>query len=396
VTDARAPVRVLMLNYEYPPIGGGTGMACRHLLGAYARTPLVQLDLVTSGVDARTTVERPAENIRIHRVPVAKRRLDYWRASELARWTVQAHRVASRLTRRQRFDLCHCWGGWPPGVIGYLLRRRLPYLVALRGSDVPHYNPRLEHLDSLVFERISRRVWGQARCVVAVGQQLRELALDVAPGLEIRLIPNGTDTTTFTPGRPDERFTVLFVGRLVSRKRPCDLLAAFSEVVARVPDARLVFVGGGPEDGALRAQTRELGLDGTVRFLGQTPYDELPALYRSAHVFVLPSLREGMPNVVLEAMTSGLPIVTTRAGAELLDGNGIEVPAEDPAALARAVVRYAGDPRLRIEHGLRSRELAESMSWDSVARWYAELYDELRRSPSSVTRQPTELDEEIR
>jgi L-malate glycosyltransferase len=396
VTDARAPVRVLMLNYEYPPIGGGTGMACRHLLGAFARTPLVQVDLVTSGVDARTPVERPAENIRIHRVPVAKRRLDYWRASELARWTVQAHRVASRLTRRERFDLCHCWGGWPPGVVGYLLRRRLPYLVALRGSDVPHYNPRLEHLDSLVFERISRRVWGRARCVVAVGQQLRELALDVAPGLEIRLIPNGTDTTTFTPGRPDERFTVLFVGRLVSRKRPCDLLTAFSEVVARVPDARLLFVGGGPEDEALREQTRELGLDGAVRFLGQTPYDELPALYRSAHVFVLPSLREGMPNVVLEAMTSGLPIVTTRAGAELLDGNGIEVTAEDPAALARAIVRYAADPRLRIEHGRRSRELAESMSWDSVARWYAELYDELLRSPASVTRQSTELDDEIR
>ena len=382
-----------MLNYEYPPIGGGTGIACRHLLEAYTRTGRVQVDLVTSGLVGQPTLEQLSHNVRIYRVPIPKERLDYWKASELARWTAGAGWLASRLTRRERFDLCHCWGGWPPGILGYLLRRRLPYLVALRGSDVPHYSVRLRHVDSVLFERISRRVWKSARGVVAVGRRLRELALEVTPEVDIRLIPNGTDTSAFTPGRPDERFTVLFVGRLVPRKRPGDLLEAFSAVVARVPEARLLYVGDGPERGRLEERRRELGLGKAVQLLGQMPYHELPRIFQRAHVLVLPSLREGMPNVVLEAMASGLPVVTTRAGAELLDGNGIQVPDGDPGAMAQAILRYAAEPSLRIEHGLRSRALAESASWDSVARWYLELYDELLGGTPSAAGQPAELGE---
>jgi glycosyltransferase involved in cell wall biosynthesis len=155
---------------------------------------------------------------------------------------------------REPFDLCHCWAGWPSGALGYELRRHQPYLVALRGSDVPGYSRRLSVLDPLVFRRISRRVWSRATAVVAVSEELRSLALRTSPDLDVTVIPNAADTRLFSPGGRPDLFTVLFVGRLVPRKRAFDALEGFRRLHAVVPSSRLVIVGEGPDAERLRSQ----------------------------------------------------------------------------------------------------------------------------------------------
>jgi glycosyltransferase involved in cell wall biosynthesis len=102
---------------------------------------------------------------------------------------------------------------------------------------------------------------------------------------------------------------------------------------------------------------------------------QLPDVYRQGTVFVLPALEEAMPNAVLEAMAAGLPIVTTDTGArELVDGNGFVVKQGHAAALRQALSRYVEDPELCVDHGARSRTLAESMSWEAAAEAYHEIY----------------------
>jgi glycosyltransferase involved in cell wall biosynthesis len=363
-----------MLNYEFPPIGGGTGIACRELLRALGPTGAVDVDLVTAGVGHTMESESLVPNVTVHRIPVGKGDLHFWRPAELLRWTRRARRLALSLTSEGDYDLCHCWAGWPPGLLGYGLRRRLPYLVALRGSDVPGYSPRLRLLDPLVFRHLSRLVWGRASAVVAVSDELCDLALRTVPELEAEVIPNAVDVGRFGPGPRPERFTVLFVGRLIPRKGAADLVDAFATVVDRVPDARLVVVGGGPEEPALRARAEGAGIGAAVSFLGQVPDDELPSIYRDASVFVLPSRREGMPNVLLEAMASSLPVVTTAPAGGLVDGNGVLVDVADPDGIAAALLDYAADENLRCAHGRRSREIAESSGWTEVARWYIRIY----------------------
>jgi glycosyltransferase involved in cell wall biosynthesis len=148
----------------------------------------------------------------------------------------------------------------------------------------------------------------------------------------------------------------------------------------------MVIVGEGPESEGLRSRCEAVGLGGSVTFMGNVARDDLPEIYRSASVCLVPSEREGMPNVLLEAMASGLPVVTTLAGAGLVAGNGVVVPLGDPRAIAGALVGYARDHALREAHGRRSRELAEATSWDSVGEWYLEIYRAIARRTASSPR----------
>ena len=109
-------VRVLMVCYEYPPLGGGIAAACSYLLAELARTDAVEVDLVTSGTQPQVERVDLAPHVRIHRLPVAKTDARFWRAREIAEWLWRALPYAGALARRQRFDIAHCWAGWPSGV----------------------------------------------------------------------------------------------------------------------------------------------------------------------------------------------------------------------------------------------------------------------------------------
>jgi glycosyltransferase involved in cell wall biosynthesis len=214
--------------------------------------------------------------------------------------------------------------------------------------------------------------------VVAVSEPLRELALQTRPDLSIDVIPNGVDLKRFAPSPERDPFSVLFVGRLIERKGAEDLVRAFGEIAAAHPAARLVIAGSGPERRALEELAgASVGAD-RIRFIGQVDREVLPDVYREAGVFVIPSSTEGMPNVMLEAMASGLPIVCTQAAAAgVIDGNGVLVEPGRPESIRVALERYFTDPGLSEVHARKSRELAESMSWSSVASWYREVYEGL-------------------
>jgi L-malate glycosyltransferase len=370
-----AGLRVLMLNYEHPPFGGGTGIACRQLLQTLVADRSVAVDLVTSGPGPEVQRQRLSDTVAIHRLPIRKRDRQLWRASELAAWTIKAFAYSRALIRAHRYDLCHCWGSWPAGVIGHAFRHRLPYIVGLRGSDVPGYNDRLRLLDPLVLRHLARRVWLEAERVLAVSDNLRELARRTGPDAVIEVARNGIDPERFRPGPSFGRADLLFVGRLIERKGVHHLIEAFARISGADPALALSIVGGGPERPRLEAMSRSLGLGSRIRFHGQLDLAGVAAAYRQAGILVLPALADALPNVVLEAMASGLAIVTTRTGAaEMIRANGIVVESADPAAISGAVQRYLNDRRLLEQHQRQSRTLAEAMPWSAVAASHVSIY----------------------
>jgi glycosyltransferase involved in cell wall biosynthesis len=131
------------------------------------------------------------------------------------------------------------------------------------------------------------------------------------------------------------------VGRLVPVKGISYLIAALPEIIRAVPSAQLVVVGDGPERDPLERQARHLGMAGQVRFVGWR--SDLERIYPDLDVVVLPSLREGTPVVLIEAMAAGRPVVATRVGGVpdvVADGDtGLLVPSRDPRALAEAVAK---------------------------------------------------------
>jgi glycosyltransferase involved in cell wall biosynthesis len=216
-----------------------------------------------------------------------------------------------------------------------------------------------------------------------------EALYGVAPG-KLRVVPEGIDAALWSDSGDGERdpYTVLCVARQYPRKRVADLIEAFRLVVDQLPhQARLVVIGDGPEHGALLAQVARLGLEEQVNLLGALPDDaEVRAWYRRCALFCLPSIQEGFGIVFLEAMASGLPVVSTTATAipEVVPHGraGLLVPPRDPEALAQALLTLLGDEELQARCRAFGREYVRPFSWDRVAEYFLAAVDpEAARSP---------------
>jgi glycosyltransferase involved in cell wall biosynthesis len=205
----------------------------------------------------------------------------------------------------------------------------------------------------------------------------------------IHYIPNFIDPEIFHPARPgekdrlkdrlgySEKTLVLYAGRLVARKGIGYLLEAWRDVSPEFPDSRLLLLGDGPLRQSLEAASFRLGIAGTARFAGRV--DNVPEYLRAADLFVLPSLQEGLPNALLEAMASGAPVVATRIGGVTdvvePDRTAILVEPGDPGKLAKGLGEMLGNPSFRI--GLADAALQRigvSFGLDSRSRRYRELY----------------------
>ncbi len=207
------------------------------------------------------------------------------------------------------------------------------------------------------------------------------------PAERLALVPEGIDLKLWQPSADPavlaalddgrEPYTVLCVARQYPRKRIVDLIDAFAMVSAREPRARLVVIGDGPEHAPLKERVQTLGLVESVNLLGALADDaEVRAWYGRASVFCLPSEQEGFGIVFLEAMASGLPVVSTTAAAipEVVpDGEvGLLVPPRDPAALATALLRLLQAPDLRARLRDAGRDHARRYGWDRVADRFLE------------------------
>lgn len=206
---------------------------------------------------------------------------------------------------------------YPLGQAALLAARRLglPLVIKLHGSDL------LLHKDNPAIAPILRRVLHQAAGVIAVSPNLAQeaRAQGVAPD-KIVVVPNGVDQERFTPqdraaarrklGLDCQGPLALFVGRLVPGKGVDQALNA----LAALPQARLLVVGEGPQGPALEAQARRLGLEGRVIWAGAQPHAAIPDYLGACDVLVLPSMSEGEPNVILEALAAGRPVVASRVG----------------------------------------------------------------------------------
>jgi glycosyltransferase involved in cell wall biosynthesis len=203
--------------------------------------------------------------------------------------------------------------------------------------------------------------------VVAASEQVagyarREFRL---PADRLTTIPNGVDLDRFRPRAPSARSGGPVIGctaRLHRKNDHASLLRAFARIAPARADARLLLVGRGPEEGRLRVLAERLGLSARIRFAGE--HADVAPFLGEMDLYVQPSVAEGMPNSILEAMAAGLPVVATAVGGTpevVVDGEtGLLVPPADPEALAAAMERCLEDPRITATFGRAGRARVEA------------------------------------
>ena len=389
-------MRVLLLNYEYPPFGGGAGVATEALARGLARRGMM-VEVITAGEEAAEHSELlwdgAAENeglLTVHRVAVKRVGVHQAGMRAALGYLRGALPLVRRRLRERPYDVVHFFFSLPTAaMLPFLDLGDTPVVVSLRGSDVPGYDPHQRGLERAhrVLRPLTRWIWRRATRVVAVCESLGRQAQQTLPGLAYSVIQNGVDLGRFHPrasGRaaPNPRIRCLAVSRLVERKGLDDLIRAFTKLERGRYE--LEIVGGGADEQPLRALTADLGLEDLVHFAGPLDRVRTAARYRDADIFTLPSWEEAFGNAFAEALASGLPVVGTNVGGipELVEHgrNGVLVPPRDATTLA-AAIRFLGErPRLRAEMGRRNRAHAEAnLSWERMTTRYLATYQGLRR-----------------
>ena len=292
--------------------------------------------------------------------------------------------MAMILQTRFPFDLIDAHYFYPDGVAAALLGRSLgkPVVITARGTDV-----------NLIADfRLPRRWirWAAARAagIVTVSEALRERLLELGlRGSPIEVLRNGVDLELFAPqdraaarralGLRADGPIVLSVSALV----PFKGLDLIIRAVAALKNASLLLVGDGPEGPALRHLAETLQLRKSVWFLGSMPQQRLAAVYSAADVLVLASAREGFPNVLLEALACGTPVVAAALGGgpEIVreGAAGRLVEERSPEALARAISELLADPPARAA----VRAYAQRFDWSPTTAGQIRMFKSILDRP---------------
>ncbi len=393
-------MRLLLLNYEYPPYGGGAGVATEALARTLASRG-VTVDVVTAGDTSECRTELLWDGdaadeglLNVHRVRCSRTSVHQASMRDAASYLLAALPLIRRLLRAEAYDAIHVFFSLPTGaLLPFLNLGTTPVIVSLRGSDVPGYdshNRGLEWAHALL-RPLTRWIWRRADRVVPVCGSLGLLAQRTLPSLHYTVIPNGVDLPRFHPrasrrSRRSGPVRCIAVARLVERKGLPDLIRAIGSLERG--GYELEIVGTGPDEVSLRELVASLRLEGLVKFSGSLDRATVARRYREADLFTLASIEEAFGNVFAEAMASGLPVVGTSVGGipDLVRHgcNGLLVPPCDPLALAAAIRHLGENPALRVDIGRRNRSHAEAtLSWDSITTRYLSLYAGLRhRAPS--------------
>jgi glycosyltransferase involved in cell wall biosynthesis len=358
--------RVLQIAAYYPPHLGGMERVAEALAGKLAERREVEVLTTAPGAPPSVTGEAP--------------RVRRFRAAEVAHTPV-SWGIFAGLMRAPRGAV------WHLHCAHALIAEQVMLAARLRGQkyllhfhlDVGASGP-LGRLLPFYKKHFFARAARAAAAVIVLTESQAEFMHDAyrVPRDRIRVVPNGVAERFFAAPRPsggDRPLQLLFVGRLEVQKNVARLIEALRLAGQKI---ELRVVGDGPLRGELERQAASHGL--TVEFAGPLSGDELLRAYQQADAFVMPSDREGMALAVLEAMASGLPVVATDVpgNRELVAGRGL-LAAPEPAALAAALDRMAGDPDLRLTLAKQCSAAAADHSWDAVADRVEQIYREVYR-----------------
>lgn len=377
-------MRILLVNYEYPPLGGGGGVLTRTLAVELARRHSVTV-LTSRGADL--PAESFDDGVHVVRVPViGRRQLARASTASLLSFVPAARRAGRRLVAGASFDVVHSFFAVPSGPAGAAIAARAdaPHVLTVIGADI--FDPsrlspdRFPPLGAAV-----RRVVRDADAVTAISTDIAGRATALTGRDDISVVACAVEAPAIPPPDRDAlgwkkgEVVVLTIARLVARKGLETLISAVGRADAPV---LLEVVGDGPERARLEALAGSEAPD-RVRFAGPTDEDGKALRLASADAFALVSAHEGFGLVYLEAMNAGLPIVAGDVGGQtdfLRDGeNALLVPPGDVAACAAALRRLAEDEALRRSLAGNARTTAAAYTPGRMADGYVEVYRAVAR-----------------
>lgn len=359
---------ILMLNYEYPPLGGGASSVASQIAAGYERLGH-SVDVVTMGFKGLPGFEKK-DGINIYRVKCLRKKKEICYPWEQLTYVLSAKRFLRKFLKENKYHFCHTHFMLPTGLVGLWLRKRydIPYLITSHGSDVPGHNP-----DRFLFlhkftGKMLRKICDNASAITVPSNYLKDLIHANIGDYDVTVIPNGSEDL-FVPGTEKENI-VLSSGRLHKSKGFHFLIKAFK---ALAPCDWKLYIAG---DGPYREELESLagGSPGIIftGWLDNRGGEYLEILNR-AKVFCLLSQAESQGIAYLEAMSAGCAVIASDIPAcrETVSDAGFLIRRDDIEGVSGKLRLLMDDEGILREYMRRARERYETCyTWDKVISEY--------------------------
>jgi glycosyltransferase involved in cell wall biosynthesis len=304
-------MRILVLNYEHPPIGGGGGrLAAKVGAGLVARGHEVRV--LTAGMPHLPT-ESLEEGMEVRRLQAFRRREDTCSVPEMALWVMVAIPAAIAEVQRWKPDVIHAHFAVPTGTVAWVASKftGVPYVLTAHLGDVPGGVP--EQTGDLFrwIQPLTVPIWSGATATTAVSSFVAGLA-EKAYGIKPEVILNGIELPRSTSLEAQQPPRLLMVGRMSVQKNPLTTIRALG--LLRDTAWHCSMVGDGPLLSAMKSEAARLGITNRIDFPGWATAEAVSERMRESDILLMPSLSEGLPMVAVEALVHGLAIVGSRIG----------------------------------------------------------------------------------
>lgn len=302
-------MNILFINYEYPPIGAGAANATKNIAKSFVKLGHKAVVITSSYKEYRG--EMNENGIHVIRVPSIRKKKSESNIFEMISFVLSGFMNLNKIIDKYNIDYSIVFFSIPCGPLGLFgwLSRKIPYIISLRGGDVPGTEPGIEFIQKVIAP-LRRVILRKSISIIANSQGLADLSVKHDP-YEVDVIPNGVDVDFFYPddSKKDQNvFRFLFVGRFQKQKNLFLLLDKISKIETNF---ELHMVGDGPLKEDLVVLSKELNIYNRIIWYGWVDKEELREIYQAADCLINPSLYEGMPNVLLEAMACGLPAIAS-------------------------------------------------------------------------------------
>lgn len=284
---------------------------------------------------------------------------------------------------KNNFDIIHAHSHLNFSTNLSVLSRKMGYIPLVITNHGLNSQTAPEWFQNLYTATVTKWTFGVADKIICYTKTEKQKLIDLGiKPKKIAVIHNGIDIDMFIPGNnlSQNNVQLLWIGRFIHGKGVDYLIEAFKLLTSKHSDLKLLMIGRGPDKERIKAKIQALKLDRCITIKDFIPNDEIVKLYQSCNVFVLPSLEEGVPRTILEAMSCGVPVVCSNLPqlVDIVKDGGFLVPTKDPQALADKLSDILSDETLAAKMGQSGREnIIRNYSWKDTVEKTLQLYSEL-------------------
>ena len=370
--------RILVLNYEFPPLGGGAGPVSYELAKKLSETGDFDIDVVTMGYKGLSKYEEVNKNFRIHRVKCWRSKKEICHPWEQLTYLFTGYLKCKELLKKNKYDICHSHFLIPTSIIALQLKKEfgLEYVVTSHGSDVPGYNTDRFKLLHYFTGPILRKICNQAKIIVSPSLYLKKIILNnISNSIDEKtiVIPNGIDINKFTP--QVKKKYIFSSGRLLRRK-------GFQYLIQAVSNEDIGYEVHIAGDGPMMSELKKLAEKSKTKIIFHGWLDnkgeEYKDLLEQSAVYVLASEKENASISLREAMSAGCAVITTNTSGchETVGETGLLINPNDTIDLKLKLNQIINDQFKLAELQKAAVERVKKVyDWNVLLKEYVKIYE---------------------